>query len=156
VIAGLLNTRSYAELKVGDYAAAIRDQAEAVRLSREQGDLIQLSPYLGNLGMLDVFAGDLGAARRHMAEALNISRAINDRAGTVQETLRFGLAKYLGGALDAAAALFAWEAVELEMADRDRQRLRAVMGDAAFEDEYAAGTALAPGQVVAMHRSPAS
>ncbi len=34
---------------------------------------------LGNLGYYELSAGDLDAARRHLAESLDISRALNDR-----------------------------------------------------------------------------
>ena len=41
------------------------------------------------------------------------------------------------------------EPLEARLADLDRQRLRAAMGDAAFDAEYAAGRALDPAQVLA-------
>jgi DNA-binding CsgD family transcriptional regulator len=141
-------------------------------------------------------AGDLDAARRHLAESLDIARALNDRSDIVYETYNLGLAEYLGGSPGAAGALFAesldlarrmgmkrsiatrlfglamagrggadpgWSARlhgaadqaladlgqalyprEARLADQDRQRLRAAIGDAAFEAGYAAGRTLDP------------
>ncbi len=62
---------------------------------------------LGNLGYYELSAGDLDAARRHLAEALDISRALNARHSAVYETFNLGLAEYLGGSPGAAEALFA-------------------------------------------------
>jgi DNA-binding CsgD family transcriptional regulator len=62
---------------------------------------------LGNLGYYELEASDLGAARRHLAEALHIARALNTRFGAVFATFNLGLAEYLSGAPDAAEALFA-------------------------------------------------
>jgi tetratricopeptide (TPR) repeat protein len=62
---------------------------------------------LGNLGIYELSAGDLDAARRHLAEALDIFRALNDRSDIVYETFNLGLAEYLGGSPRAAEALFA-------------------------------------------------
>jgi len=47
------------------------------------------------------------AARRHLAEALGIFRALNHRDGIAYQTLNLGLAEYLGGSPGAAEALFA-------------------------------------------------
>ena len=62
---------------------------------------------LGNLGYYELSTGDLDAARRHLAEALDISRALNARHSIVYETFNLGLAEYLGGSPGAAEALFA-------------------------------------------------
>jgi hypothetical protein len=42
------------------------------------------------------------------------------------------------------------EPLEEQLADRDRQRLRAAMGTDTFETEYAAGRALTPEQSLAL------
>jgi DNA-binding CsgD family transcriptional regulator len=148
---------------------------------------------LGNLGNFELSSGDLDAARRHLAEALDIARELN-RYGLVYLTFNLGLAEFLGGSPGAAEARFAeslelarraqmkeaaayaliglalagrggadpgWSArlhgaadrafadlgralqpLEARLADRDRQRLRAEMGDGAFAAEYAAGRTL--------------
>ena len=199
--ARLLSARSYATYAAGDPAAAARDTAEALRLSRQAGDRLQVGSTLGNLGYYELSAGDLDAARRHLAESVDIFRALNHRDGIVYQTFNLGLAEYLGGSPAAAEALFtesldlarrmgmrsaiayallglalagrggagpgwaarlhgaadqaladlgrAVEPLEGRLADLDRQRLRAAMGAAAFEAEYAAGRTLDLAQVVA-------
>ena len=155
---------------------------------------------LNNLGYYELSVGDLDAARRHLVEALDIARALNNRDGIVYETFNLGLAEYLSGSPGAAEDLFAEsldlaqrtgmrvivayallgmalaghgsadpgqsarlhgaadqamadlgnavEPLEGRLAERDRQRLRAVMGAEAFEAEYATGRTLDPAQVV--------
>ena len=60
---------------------------------------------LGNLGNYELSAGDLDAARRHLAESLDIARALNDRYGIAYATFNLGLAEYLSGSSGAAASL---------------------------------------------------
>ena len=62
---------------------------------------------LGNLGYYELSAGDLDAARRHLAESLDIFRALNHRDGIVYQAINLGLAEYLAGSPRAAEALFA-------------------------------------------------
>jgi len=62
---------------------------------------------LGNLGYYELSVGDLDAAHAHLAESLDIFRALNNREGIVYETLNLGLAEYLSGSPGAAEALFA-------------------------------------------------
>jgi DNA-binding CsgD family transcriptional regulator len=70
-----------------------------------------------------------------------------------------GWSARLHGAADQALADLGHtlQPLEARLADRDRQRLRAMMGDAAFEAEYAAGRTLDPAQVlVALGRTDAA
>ena len=62
---------------------------------------------LGNLGYIELSPGDLDAARSHLAEALDIARALDNRDGILYGAFNLGLAEYLGGSLDAARPLFA-------------------------------------------------
>ena len=75
--ARLLSARAYATYVAGDPAGAARDHAEALRLFRQAGDRLQAGTMLGNLGDYELWAGDLDAARRHLAESLDIARALN-------------------------------------------------------------------------------
>jgi DNA-binding CsgD family transcriptional regulator len=61
----------------------------------------------------------------------------------------------LHGAADQALAdlSHALEPLEARLASEDRERLRAAMGDEAFEAEYAAGRALDPAEVLAALRT---
>jgi DNA-binding CsgD family transcriptional regulator len=149
---------------------------------------------LGNLGNYELSAGDLDSARRHMAESLDIARALNSRDDIVHATFNLGLAEYLAHSPDTGGVLFAesfdlarrmgmkvnmayaalglalaghgeadprWLArlhgaadqaladlaetvapLEGQLAEIDRQHLRAAMGAEAFEAEYLAGRAL--------------
>jgi hypothetical protein len=64
----------YAAYIDGNLADAVRDGAEALQLFRQAGDRLQTGQTLGNLGYIEL-SGDLDAARRHLAEALDIERA---------------------------------------------------------------------------------
>ena len=170
--ARLLSARSDATHVAGDPAAAIRDTAEALRVSRQVGDQLQMGALLGNLGYYELAAGDLHAARGHLAESLDIFRALNARSDIVYETFNLGLAEYLDGSPGAAEALFAeslglarrmgmrsptayaligqaladlghsLQPLEGQLADLDRQRLRATMGAEDFDAQYAVGRTL--------------
>jgi DNA-binding CsgD family transcriptional regulator len=74
---------------------------------RQAGDRIRVGVMLGNLGYIELSTGDPGAARSHLAEALEIARALNNRDGILYETFNLGLAEYLSGSPDVARALFA-------------------------------------------------
>jgi ATP/maltotriose-dependent transcriptional regulator MalT len=203
LMARFLSVRGHTAYAAGDHASAVRDTAEALRLYRLDGDRLQVAQMLGNRGCYELL-DDLEAARRHLAEALDITRTLNDGSYICDATFNFGLAEYLGGAREAAETLFAesfdratraglrpnigyallglalvgyggtgpgWSArlhgaadhalaelgesldpLEARLAGTDRQRLRSAMGDAAFEDEYAAGRALDHTQMLALVR----
>ena len=165
--------------------------------SRQAGDRLQAGTCSATSATTSCRTGDLDAARRHLAESLDIARELNARNSTVIGTFNLGLAEYLAGSPVAAEALFAEsldlarrmgmkrhiayaliglalaghgradpalvrpaarrgrpgpggpgphpQPLEARLADLDRQRLRAAMGDEAFEAEYAAGRTLGPG-----------
>jgi non-specific serine/threonine protein kinase len=103
----LLTARFYATYMDGRPAEAVRDADEAVRFYRLAGDRLRAGATLGNLGYIELSGGDLDAARCHLAEGLDIARALNARDGIVFGTLNLGLAEYLAGSPGAAEALFA-------------------------------------------------
>ena len=105
--ARLLSARAYATNVEGDPAGAARDNAEALRLSRQAGDRLQAGTLLCNLSDYELWTGDLDAARRHLAESLDIARELNARNSAVIGTFNLGLAEYLAGSPVAAEALFA-------------------------------------------------
>ena len=96
----------------GDPAGAARDNAEALRLVRQAGDLLYAGTLLTNLSDYELWVGDLDAARRHLAESIDIARALDARHSAVIATFNLGLTEYLDGSLVAAEALFA-EALDL-------------------------------------------
>jgi hypothetical protein len=83
-----------------------------LHLFRQAGDQVQIGAILGNLGYYELSMGDLDAARRHIAEAVDISRSLKARNSAVYETFNLGLTEYFGGSPNAAGALFA-ESLEL-------------------------------------------
>ena len=193
VISNLLYTRAWASSLAGDFAAAARDHADALRLHRQTGNQLQVGLALASIGYYELSAGKLSEARCRLAESLDIARSLNTSNGIAYATFNLGLAEYLTGSPDAARDLFAesldlarrtglkgrtayaltglamtshggagpgWSArlhgavdeglggaqrleqLEQGLVDADRQRLRAAMGDRAFEAEYAAGQTL--------------
>ena len=82
-----------------------------------------------NLSDHEQSTGDPDAACRRLAEALDIARALNARHSAVLGTFNLG---------------HVLQPLETRLAGLDRQRLRAAMGDVAFEAEYAAGRTLDP------------
>ena len=91
-----------------------------MRLSRQAGDQVA-GQILGNLGNYELSAGDLDAARRHLAESLDIARALHNRDGIVYATFNLGLAEYLGGSPVAAEPLFAESFDLARRTGRDRK-----------------------------------
>jgi DNA-binding CsgD family transcriptional regulator len=83
--------------------------------------------------------------KRHTAYAL-LGLALTSRGGADP-----GWCARLHGAADQTLADLGHdlEPLETRLADLDRQRLRAAMGDGAFDAEYAAGCTLDPAQVLA-------
>ena len=60
---------------------------------------------LNNLGNYELSGGELDAARRHLAESLDIARALNARSNVVYAAFNLGLAEYLGGSSGAAGVV---------------------------------------------------
>jgi hypothetical protein len=110
----------------------------------------------------------LNAAERHVlarlsvfAESLDLARRVQMKASIAYALIGLAMAgsgadggrsARLHGAADQALAVLGETVEPLEggLRDLDRQRLRAAMGDEAFEAGYAAGRALAPGEALAL------
>src|SRR5215467_1526429 len=95
--ARLFSARAYATNVQGDPAGAARDNAEALRLARQTGDRLYAGTLLTNLSDYELWIGDLDAARRHLAESIDIARALDARHSTVIATFNLGLTEYLDG-----------------------------------------------------------
>jgi predicted ATPase/DNA-binding CsgD family transcriptional regulator len=149
------------ELAAGDVEAARRHQAEGLAIAREQRDRFSIVVGTFNLGLMEYLGGSPDGAWVLFAESLDLARRAGMRSAIGYALLGLAIADRgsggpgwsarLHGAADQALSDLGelLEPLEARLAAQDRERLRAEMGDEAFEDEYAAGRALDVAQVVA-------
>ena len=149
----LTNLSDY-EISAGHLDSARRHLAESLGIARAVSNRPGAAHATFNLGLAEYLGGSPGTAGALFAEALDLSRRIGMRAMTAYALVGLAATGYGGdgpgwsarlhGAADQAMANLghALEPVERRLADADRGRLRAAMGDEAFEAEYAAGRAL--------------
>jgi predicted ATPase/DNA-binding CsgD family transcriptional regulator len=149
------------ELSAGDLDAARHYLAEALDIARALNARPEIVYATFTLGLAEYLSGSLGAAEALFAESLDLARRTGMKTRMAYGLLGLALAghdgaepgwsaRLHGGADHFLAALGdALEPLEARLADLDRQRLRAAMGDEAFEAEYAAGRTLDPAQVLA-------
>jgi predicted ATPase/DNA-binding CsgD family transcriptional regulator len=142
------------ELSVGDVDAARRHLAESLYIFRELDHREGIVYATFNLGLAEYLGGSPDAAGSLFAESLDRARRMGLRGPIPYALLGLAMADQgqagpgwsarLHGAADQALADLgqAVEPLEGRLADLDRQRLRAAMGDGAFDAEYAAGRAL--------------
>jgi predicted ATPase/DNA-binding SARP family transcriptional activator len=149
-----LNNLSYLEMEGGEISAPRARLAEAVRLEREIGDERGLiSCTLGFASYLDnadtearaMFDQSLAIAQRNgnqlMVAYAELGRALlASRAGDPQTAAK------LHGAADAIHDRLGtrFDSLEARLRDADLTRLRAALGDTAFEAAYNAGRSPAP------------
>jgi predicted ATPase/DNA-binding CsgD family transcriptional regulator len=148
------------ELSAGDLHAARDHLAEALDIARTLNDRSGIVFQASNLGLAEYLGGSPEAAGALFVESLDLARRTGIRSITAYALLGLALAGQDGagpawsarlhGAADQAFADLghAIEPLEAQLAGQDRQRLRAAMGDGAFEAEYAAGRVLDPAQVL--------
>jgi ATP/maltotriose-dependent transcriptional regulator MalT len=149
------------ELSAGDLDAARRHLAESLDIFRSLNHRDGIAYQTLNLGLAEYLSGSPGAAEALFAESLDLTRRMGMKALMAYALIGLAMAGYGGaspgwsgrlhGAADQALADLGrvLEPLEARLADLDRQRLRATMGDEAFEAEYAAGRALDLAQVLA-------
>lgn len=157
----MLGNLGYIEAASGDPDAARRHLAEALRIDRTYKDRSTIVHQAFNLGLAEYMGGAPDAARALFAESLDLARRTGTRPNAGYALLGLALANQGGadpgwparlhGAADHTLADVGHTLGPLEarLADQDRERLRAAMGDEEFEAEYAAGRALDPEQVLA-------
>ena len=157
----MLGNLGYHELSTGDLDAARSHLAEALDISRALNDRFAAVYQTFNLGLAELLGGSPEAAGALFAESLDVARHTGMRAQVAYALIGLALvgwggadpgwlAQVHGTAEQALANLGeALEPLEARLAAQDRQRLRTVMGDRAFEAEYAAGRTLDPAQVLA-------
>jgi predicted ATPase/DNA-binding CsgD family transcriptional regulator/class 3 adenylate cyclase len=155
----LCNLSDY-ELWAGDLDAARRHLAESLAIARALNARNGAVIGTFNLGLAEYLGGSPGAAEALFAESLGLARRMGMKRHTAYALIGLALAGHGGadpgwsarlhGAADQALADLghALQPLEERLAAQDRQRLRAAMGDAAFEAGYAAGRALDPAQAL--------
>ena len=148
------------ELAADDLDAARGHLAESLDIARELNSRDGIVYGTFNLGLAEYLAGSPGAAEALFAESLGLARRMGLKLNMAYALLGLAMAGRGGtdpgwsarvhGAADQAMADLghAFEPFEGGLADRDRQRLRAAMGEA-FDAEYAAGRSLDPAEVLA-------
>jgi predicted ATPase/DNA-binding CsgD family transcriptional regulator len=151
----------YYEMLAGDLAGAHRHLAEALSVAREFNDRSGITHQTFNLGLAEYLAGSPESAEPLFTESLDLARRTGKRSSVAYALIGLALTGHGGadpgwsagvhGAADQALADLGHtlEPLESRLADQDRQRLRAAIGDEAFEAEYAAGRALSPADVLA-------
>jgi predicted ATPase/class 3 adenylate cyclase/DNA-binding CsgD family transcriptional regulator len=156
----LLANLGNAELSAGDLDAARRHLAESLDIARTLNNRYGIPFAASNLGLAEYLCNSLGAAEALFAETLDVAIRTGVKRHTAYALIGLALTSHgradpgwsarLHGAADQALEDqgHALEPLEARLADVDRQRLRTVMGDAAFEAEYAAGRTLDPAEVL--------
>jgi predicted ATPase/DNA-binding CsgD family transcriptional regulator len=155
-VATLLGNLGNYELSSGEVNAARRHLAEALDTFRALHHRDGIVYQAFNLGLAEYLGGSPAAAGALFAESLGLARRSGVKAIAAYALLGLALAGQGGadparsarlhGAADQALADLGrvLEPLEARLADLDRQRLRAAMGDEAFDAEYAAGRTLDP------------
>jgi predicted ATPase/DNA-binding CsgD family transcriptional regulator len=157
----MLGNLAYIELSAGDLGAARRHLAESLDIARTLNDRSAVVYQAFNLGLAEYLDGAPDAAGALFAESLDLARRAGMQSNTGYALLGLALAgrdgadpgwpARLHGAADHTLAEVghALEPLEARLAAQDRERLRAQLGNEAFEAEYAAGRTLDAAQVVA-------
>jgi predicted ATPase/DNA-binding CsgD family transcriptional regulator len=149
-----LNNLSDYELSAGDLDAARRHLAESLDIARALNARHDIVYETFNLGLAEYLDGSPGAAGALFAESLDLARRMGMKMNMAYALIGLALAgrgradpgwsARLHGAADQALADLghALQPLEARLADQDRQRLRAAMGDGAYEAAYSAGRTL--------------
>ena len=158
----MLCSLGYYELLAGDLEAARRHLTEALDTARTLNDRTGIAYATTHLGLAEYLGGSAAAAEVLFAESFTLARrgGMKRRAAHALRGLALagrggagpGWRARLHGAADQALSDLGETVGPLEggLADRDRERLRAEMGDGAFEAAYAAGRTLDAAQVLAV------
>jgi ATP/maltotriose-dependent transcriptional regulator MalT len=155
----LLGNLGCFELSADDPDAARGHLAESLDIFRALNDRHSVAIATFNLGLAEYLGGSLDPAEALFMESLDLARRTGMRSATAYALTGLALSgrgaadaswsARLHGAADQALADLGETLAPLEgrLADLDRQRLRAAMGDDAFEAEWAAGRTLDPAEV---------
>jgi hypothetical protein len=150
---GTLNNLSYLEMEGGEISVARARLTEAVRLAREVGDPRGLSLHLCTLGFASYLDSADTDARAMFDQSLAIAQRNGDQLMVAYARLGLALIASHAGDPQAAATLHGaadaihdklgarLDSLESRLRDADLTRLRAALGDTAFQTAYDAGRA---------------
>jgi predicted ATPase/class 3 adenylate cyclase len=156
----MLGNLGYAELSIGDLAVARAHLHESLDIFRALHDHYGIVYETFNLGLAEYLGGSRATAAGLFAESLDVARRVRMQAGTAYALIGVALAASgeaemvrsarLHGAAAAALSMLGEtvEPLEGSLRDRDCERLRAAMGAAAFDAEYAAGRVMPQDEIV--------
>jgi predicted ATPase/DNA-binding SARP family transcriptional activator len=148
-----LNNLGYLQMEAGEIAAARARLAEGVRLAREIGDRRGLSFNSCTLGFASYLDHADTEARAMFDQSLAIAQRNGDQLMVAYAHLGLALVASRAGDAQAAATLHGaadaihdklgtrFDSLESRLRDADLARLRAALGDAAFQTAYDAGRA---------------
>jgi DNA-binding NarL/FixJ family response regulator len=149
------------ELVAGKLAAARAHLQEASTLASSRGYQI-LSAGRQNLGFVDLIDADPRSARRHFIDSLDTARITGFKSYVHGALLGLALAASADGDTTVAATLHgvadqqagrSFQALEAGLRDRDHTRLRATLGEAAFEAAYRHGRTLNQADAITLARA---
>jgi predicted ATPase/class 3 adenylate cyclase len=157
----MLGNLGYAEISLGDLQSARRHLRESLGIARELDDTYGVVYETTNLGLAEYLDGASGAAEALFAESFDLARRTRMQAGMAYALIGLAMAgsaadparaARLHGAADAVLAAIGETADSLEgrLRDADCARLRATLGSAAFEADYAAGRGLDTAQIAVL------
>jgi predicted ATPase/DNA-binding CsgD family transcriptional regulator len=159
-VGATLGNLGYYELSAGDLDAARGHLAESLDIARALNARSDIVYGTVNLGLAEYLGGSPDAAEALFAESLDLARRMGMKASTAYALIGLALAGRRGGAPGWSARLHGAadqiladlgetvDPLEARLAGLDRQRLRAAMGEEAFDAEYAAGRTLDVAQVL--------
>ena len=148
------------EHAAGELRAARAHLQEASTLADNHGYQNMSTGLRQNLGVVDLMDADPGSARRLFLDSLDMARITGVKSYVPGALL--GLALSVGADGDAAATLHGiadehyeqagrgFEAIEAGLRDRDHARLRATLGDSAFDAAHRHGRTLSQADAIAL------
>ena len=152
----------YAELSLGDLDGARTHLLESLDIARALNDQYGVVYNTFNLGLAEYLNGSLGAAEALFTESLDLAARLRMTASTAYALIGLAMANTsqartsrsarLHGAADHALAELGetLEPLERGLRDLDCQRLRAAMGNQAFDAEYSTGKSLTTDEVLTL------